>query len=47
MANNRTQRDQETRENNPTRYVYKPPSALPDPTPELTCHKNSVKAGYP
>ena len=34
MANNRTQRDQETRENNPTRYVYTPPSALPDPTPE-------------
>ena len=34
MANNRTPRDQETRENNQTRYVYKPASSLPDPTPD-------------
>jgi hypothetical protein len=34
MANPRTPRDMETRENNPSRYVYTPTSALPDPTPE-------------
>ena len=34
MANNRTPRDLETREKNPTRYVYKPASTLPDPTPD-------------
>jgi hypothetical protein len=34
MANNRTPRDLETREKNPTRYVYTPPSSLPDPTPD-------------
>ena len=34
MANNRTPRDQESREKNPTRYVYKPASSLPDPTPD-------------
>jgi hypothetical protein len=34
MANTRTPRDLETREKNPTRYVYKPASTLPDPTPD-------------
>ena len=34
MANSRTPRDMDTRENNPSRYVYTPTSALPDPTPE-------------
>ena len=34
MANNRTNREQESREKNPTRYVYKPPSSLPDPAPD-------------
>lgn len=34
MANNRTPREQESRENNSTRYVYKPASSLPDPTPD-------------
>jgi hypothetical protein len=34
MANNRTPREQEARENNATRYVYKPASSLPDPTPD-------------
>jgi hypothetical protein len=34
MANNRTPREQESREKNPTRYVYKPPSSLPDPAPD-------------
>ena len=34
MANNRTPRDLETREKTPTRYVYKPASTLPDPTPD-------------
>ena len=34
MANTRTPRDMDTREHNPTRYVYTPTSALPDPTPE-------------
>jgi hypothetical protein len=34
MANARTTRDQETRDQNPSRYVYTPTSALPDPTPE-------------
>ena len=33
MANNRTQRDLETREQE-KRYVYTPASTLPDPTPE-------------
>jgi len=33
MAENRTPRDLETREKQ-TRYVYKPSSALPDPTPQ-------------
>jgi hypothetical protein len=33
MAENRTPRDLETRENK-KRYVYKPASALPDPTPQ-------------
>ena len=33
MAENRTPRDLESREKQ-TRYVYKPSSALPDPTPE-------------
>ena len=34
MATNRTPRDLETREKTETRYVYKPPSSLPDPTPD-------------
>lgn len=34
MANNRTPRDLETREQNKPRYVYKPASSLPDPTPD-------------
>ena len=34
MANTRTPRDLETREKNPTRYVYKPASTLPDPAPD-------------
>jgi hypothetical protein len=34
MANARANRDSETREQNPSRYVYTPTSALPDPTPE-------------
>jgi hypothetical protein len=34
MTNSRTPRDLETREKNPTRYVYKPASTLPDPTPD-------------
>jgi hypothetical protein len=34
MTNPRTPRDQESREKNPTRYVYKPASSLPDPTPD-------------
>jgi hypothetical protein len=34
MANNRTPREQESREKNKTRYVYKPPSSLPDPNPD-------------
>ena len=34
MANNRTPRDLETRESNPARYVYRPPSSLPEPTPD-------------
>ena len=34
MANNRTPREQESREKNTTRYVYKPPSSLPDPAPD-------------
>lgn len=34
MANARANRDTETREQNPSRYVYTPASALPDPTPE-------------
>jgi hypothetical protein len=34
MANTRTPRELETREKNPTRYVYKPASTLPDPTPD-------------
>ena len=33
MANNRTNRDQETRAQE-TRYEYVPASTLPDPTPE-------------
>ena len=31
MANNRTPREQETREKNETRYEYRPPSTLPEP----------------
>ena len=34
MANNRTPREQETREKTETRYVYRPPSSLPDPNPD-------------
>ena len=35
MANNtRTPREMDSREKNPSRYVYTPVSALPDPTPE-------------
>jgi hypothetical protein len=34
MVNPRTSRELDTREKNPTRYVYTPVSALPDPTPE-------------
>jgi len=34
MANNRTPRDLETREQTKPRYVYKPASSLPDPTPD-------------
>ena len=34
MANTRTTRDQETREQNKPRYVYRPPSSLPDPNPD-------------
>ena len=34
MANNRTNREQETREQNKPRYVYRPPSSLPSPNPD-------------
>ena len=34
MANNRTPREQESREKTETRYVYRPPSSLPDPNPD-------------
>ena len=34
MADNRKPRDLESRENNPTRYVYTPASTLPSPTPD-------------
>lgn len=34
MANARTTRDQETRDQNKPRYVYRPPSSLPDPNPD-------------
>ena len=34
MATNRTPRDLETREQEKPRYVYRPPSSLPDPNPD-------------
>ncbi len=34
MANNRTPREQETREKTETRYEYRPPSTLPEPNPD-------------
>jgi hypothetical protein len=34
MAENRTPRDNVSRDKTPARYVYKPSSELPDPTPE-------------
>ena len=34
MANNRTPREQQTREKTETRYVYRPPSTLPEPNPD-------------
>jgi len=34
MANNRTPREQETREKTEVRYVYRPPNSLPDPNPD-------------